>query len=48
MLGLRQELTRLHFEGVNHRLLHQGLTHREGERKVREVSVERQTQRCGC
>ena len=36
LLGLRQELTRLHLEGVNHRLLHQGLTHREGGREESE------------
>lgn len=43
MLGLRQEPTRLRFQGMNHRLLPQGLTHREGGRMVvREAQFGRQ------
>ena len=40
LFSLRQELTRFHFKRVNHRLLHQRLTGREGGRmRLREVGV---------
>lgn len=34
LLGPREEATRLHFEGVDHCLFHQGLTHKERGRRV--------------